>query len=61
MKAKYKIIDRYNRDWSKEFSSKKECLEWVLEGMRSCDGAERDHYVDMLMELQTGATTLHYN
>ena len=33
----------------------------VMEGMFACEGAERDHYVNMLYELEQGRTTLHYN
>lgn len=32
-----------------------------MEGVAGCDGAERDHFVNMLLELEDGETTLHYN
>ena len=50
---KYKIVDRRNPKWSKEFKTKRECRAWVMEGMFACEGAERDHYVNMLYELFT--------
>lgn len=58
---KYKIVDRRNPKWSKEFKTKRECRAWLMEGMFACEGAERDHYVNMLYELEHGKTILHYN
>jgi hypothetical protein len=55
------IIDRCQKNWSKEFSSKKACRKWLMEGIAGCDGAERDHFVNMLLELEDGEKTLHYN
>lgn len=57
----YTIVDRYQSDWKKTFKSATECKAWLMEGLMACEGAERDHYVDMLTEFMSGNTTLHYN
>ena len=58
---KIRIVDRCQKNWSKEFSSKKACRKWLMEGIAGCDGADRDHFVNMLLELEDGEKTLHYN
>lgn len=42
------------------FPTKRKCYEWLLDGMRGCEGAERDHYVNMLLQLEEGRTKLIY-
>jgi hypothetical protein len=37
------------------------CRKWLMEGIAGCNGAERDHFVNMLLELEDGETTLRYN
>ena len=55
------VVDRFSPRWRKTFRSSRAARRWVLEGLVGTDGAERDHYVRMLLELEEGATTLHYN
>lgn len=62
MKITIKDIDNKGGVYTlRTFSSKKDARTWIMEGLRSCEGAEREHYVDMLMQLEGGATTLYYN
>ena len=54
---KIKIIDSCfdkNSEWYNiaEFNSRKSAREWIMSGLFSCEGAERDHYVDMLSQLE---------
>ncbi len=44
----------------REFKTKRNCRSWLMDGIFSCEGAERDHYVNMLAELECGKKTLHY-
>lgn len=55
----YKIV--VNESLVKRFSTKDEITSWLLEGLAGTDGAEREHYVNMLLDLKQGKTTLHYN
>jgi len=57
---KYCIIDTDRFNIIKSFKTKKECRAWLMEGMFSCEGAERDHYVNMLSELECGKKSLKY-
>jgi hypothetical protein len=45
----------------RSFSSKKAAKAWIMRGMCSCEGAEQEHYVMMLGQLEAGETTLYYN
>lgn len=45
----------------RSFSSKKAARAWIMEGMFCTEGAERDHYVSMLEQLEDGETTLYYD
>lgn len=58
---KVEVVDRCNKDWSRTFNSRRECLAWLNEGLAGTEGAEQEHYADMLVELNSGATILHYN
>lgn len=42
------------------FRSRKAAKEWIMEGLVGCEGAEREHYVNMLVELESGKNTLTY-
>lgn len=55
------VVDRCMPKWKKTFRSVEKCREWLMDGNTGCEGAERDHYVGMLVELNGGATVLHYN
>lgn len=44
----------------RKFSSKTNAKIWILNGMLNTDGAEQDHYVSLLRQLEEGRTTLDY-
>lgn len=44
----------------KIFKSKRFAYEWIMEGLFACEGAERDHYVDMLDQFNRGEKVLFY-
>ena len=60
-KVTIKVIDRCNRKWRKIFRSREKCRAWLNEGLAGTEGAEQEHYANMLVELNCGATILHYN
>lgn len=64
MKSKgYSVINsRYPEDKRvlQTFSTKRECKEWLTEGMFGTEGAEQSHYVGMLAQLEEGEKTLDY-
>ena len=55
------VIDRFNPRWKKNFRSKRAARQWIMEGIAGTEGAEQEHYTRMLIELEGGARTLHYN
>jgi len=58
---KYCVIDNMRgNEVIVSFGNKRECREWLMEGMYGCEGAERDHYVSMLQQLDHGKRTLEY-
>jgi len=57
---RYVIFDNYRAEIIRSFSNKKDCRDWVMSGMFSCEGAEREHYVNMLGQLENGKKTLSY-
>lgn len=61
-RTKYRIHFHYNKPMPpREFSSRAGVMEWIMDGMRSTEGAERDHYVDLLLQLDRGRKELNYN
>lgn len=44
----------------RRFPNSKKCREWLMDGIMSCEGAERDHYVNMLQRLEAGDRRLYY-
>lgn len=61
-RVKYRIHFHYNHPMPpREFSSRAGVMEWIMDGMRSTEGAERDHYVDLLLQLERGRKELNYN
>ena len=44
----------------RRFQNAKKCREWIMDGIRSCEGAELDHYVEMLKCLDAGDRKLYY-
>ena len=55
------VLDRFNPRWRKNFKSQRTARQWIMEGIAGTEGAEQEHYTRMLLELEGGATTLHYN
>ena len=55
-KKEYEIWDYTSLGPSviRTFPTKRKCYAWLLDGMRCCEGAERDHYVNMLLQLEKG-------
>lgn len=60
-KRAIKIVDRCEKNWSKTFETDDACRAWLMEGLAATEGAEQEHFSRMLVELQAGAKTLHYN
>ena len=44
----------------RRFQNSKKCREWLMDGIKSCEGSERDHYVNMLKCLDAGDRKLYY-
>ena len=44
----------------RRFPDADKCREWLMSGIRSCEGAERDHYVNMLQAMESGDHRLYY-
>ena len=44
----------------RRFQNADKCREWLMSGIRSCEGAERDHYVNMLTAMESGDHRLCY-
>ena len=44
----------------RRFPSAGKCREWLMEGIKMCNGAERDHYVNMLQAMESGDHRLYY-
>lgn len=59
VKYRYKVLFNYGKD-CRLFRSKRDIVHWLKDGMYGCDGAERDHYVNMMAELDCGRHVLHY-
>lgn len=56
----YIVFDSRLRRSIITFNTKRACTKWLKEGLYGCDGAERDHYANMLEQLDCGKTTLDY-
>lgn len=59
--AKIKVVDRTDPKFKRTFKNKDACLRWLHDGLAGTEGAEQEHFSNMLVELNGGATTLHYN
>ena len=44
----------------RRFPNADKCREWLRSGIRACEGAERDHYVNMLKAMESGNHRLYY-
>lgn len=43
------------------FRNKTEAKSWIMAGLMGCEGAERDHYVSLLQQLEMGLDRLDYD
>lgn len=59
-KKEWTVVFPYGDERERKFDDEKELVRWLKEGMYSCEGAERDHYVNMLAEYDAGKMVLHY-
>lgn len=59
--AKIKVVDRTDPKFKRTFKNKDSCIRWLHDGLAGTEGAEQEHFSNMLVELNGGATTLHYN
>lgn len=59
--AKIKVVDRTDPKFKRTFKNKDACIRWLHDGLAGTEGAEQEHFSNMLVELNGGATTLHYN
>lgn len=46
---------------TKTFKNKNKAKDWIMRGMCSCEGAERERYISMLFQLNIGDTELDYD
>ena len=63
------VFEVYNR-WNsakrepegllRRFPNADKCREWLIDGIKSCEGAERDRYVNMLQAMESGDHRLYY-
>ena len=60
-KAKYTVFASQRYFPEKTFSTKKSIRSWIMEGLRGTEGAERDHYVSMLLQLDEVKTRIDYD
>ena len=44
----------------RRFPNADKCREWLMDWIKSCEGAERDHYVNMLTAMESGDHRLYY-
>lgn len=60
---KYIVLDRRLRSVAVLYSSdrRKAVYDWIISGLRGTQGAERDHYVSCLLQLEDGKTELYYD
>lgn len=59
-KKVYRVVFPYGEERERKFYDEDKLVYWLKNGMYSCEGAERDHYVNMLAEYDAGETVLHY-
>jgi len=76
IKKNYRIIDSWMKNsgvperrdpnnpasawWLLFEGDKKACQKWICDGMLHTEGAERDHYCDLLIQLESGKKELDY-
>ena len=62
----FEVYDRRNSEKRepegllRRFPNADKCREWLMDGIKSCEGAERDHYVNMLTAMESGDHRLYY-
>lgn len=58
--AKADPNDPMSAGWLLFEGSEKKCREWIMSGLFGTEGAERDHYVNLIAQLALGRTELDY-
>ena len=62
----FEVYDRWNsakrepEGLLRRFPNADKCREWLMDGIKSCEGAERDRYVNMLRAMKSGDHRLYY-
>ena len=62
----FEVYDRRNSEKRepegllRRFPNADKCREWLMDGIKSCEGAERDRYVNMLQAMESGDHRLYY-
>ena len=62
----FEVYDRWNsakrepEGLLRRFPNADKCREWLMEGIKMYNGAERDHYVNMLQAMESGDHRLYY-
>ena len=62
----FEVYDRWNsakrepEGLLRRFPNADKCREWLMDGIKSCEGAERDRYVNMLQAMKSGDHRLYY-
>lgn len=60
-RERVRMVDRLDPRHRRTFASREACRAWLDEGLAGTEGAEQSHFANMLVELNCGATTIHYN
>ena len=58
--AKADPDDPMSVGWLLFEGSENKCKEWIMNGLFGTEGAERDHYINLLSQLASGRTKLDY-
>ena len=62
----FEVYDRWNsakrepEGLRRRFPNADKCREWLMDGIKSCEGAGRNRYVNMLQAMKSGDHRLYY-
>ena len=56
----YSIVFKNEKIQPKVFRSKRDCWNFLLDGLYATEGAESEHYLSMMKQLESGCKTLVY-